>query len=237
MEQIMKEYKILLIEDEKNIIEFVEKVLKLNNYSVVVAQTGKMGLSLITSQCPDLILLDLGLPDMDGFNIIPSVRKWSSCPIIVLSARSTDKDKVSALDAGADDYITKPFSTSELLVRIRTSLRHASFINSSRNDSSNVYKADGLVMDFNRRKITRDNTEIHLTPIEYRIVEYLAKNCGRVMTYSAILTNIWGPYMNDDNKILRVNMANIRRKIEPNPAEPIYIFTEVGIGYRMLDET
>jgi two-component system KDP operon response regulator KdpE len=233
----MQEYKILLIEDEKSITDFIVKVLHSNNYKVITAQTGEAGLSLITSQCPDVILLDLGLPDMDGADIIPFVRKWSSCPIIVLSARINDTDKVSALDSGADDYITKPFSTSELLARIRTSLRHSNGIHSDGNPPEKPYQASGLIIDFMKRRITRNSEEIHLTPIEYKIVAYLAKNSGKVMTYSTILKNIWGPYMNEDNKILRVNMANIRRKLEVNPAEPIYIFTEVGIGYRMLDDT
>ncbi len=234
----MKDFTILLIEDEKNITDFIVKILQANDYKVLTARTGQEGLSIISSQCPDIILLDLGLPDMDGINIISSVREWSLCPIIVLSARTTDKDKVSALDLGADDYITKPFSTDELLARIRTSLRHSSRFLAKENLSEKPYTAGGLTIDFMKRKITRDGKEIHLTPVEYKIVEYIAKNSGKVVTYSAILKNVWGPYMNEnDNKILRVNMANIRRKIEPNPAEPIYIFTELGVGYRMLEDT
>lgn len=234
----MQEFTILLIEDEKNITDFIIKILRSNNYKVLTAATGKEGLSIISSQCPDIILLDLGLPDMDGINIISTVRVWSLCPIIVLSARSTDNDKVTALDLGADDYITKPFSTDELLARIRTSLRHSNRIISKENVSEKPYNASGLTIDFMKRLITRDDEIIHLTPIEYKIVAYIAKNSGKVVTYSSILKNVWGPNMNeDDNKILRVNMANIRRKIEPNPAEPIYIFTELGVGYRMLEDT
>lgn len=234
----MQEFTILLIEDEKNITDFIIKILRSNNYKVLTATTGKEGLSIISSQCPDIILLDLGLPDMDGINIISTVRVWSLCPIIVLSARSTDNDKVTALDLGADDYITKPFSTDELLARIRTSLRHSNRIISKENVSEKPYNASGLTIDFMKRLITRDDEIIHLTPIEYKIVAYIAKNSGKVVTYSSILKNVWGPNMNeDDNKILRVNMANIRRKIEPNPAEPIYIFTELGVGYRMLEDT
>lgn len=234
----MQDFTILLIEDEKNITDFIVKILQSNNYKVLTAKTGKEGLSLIASQCPDVILLDLGLPDMDGVNIISSVRVWSLCPIIVLSARSTDKDKVTALDLGADDYITKPFSTEELLARIRTTLRHSNRIISNDNVSEKPYQAAGLTIDFMKRLITRDGKQIHLTPVEYKIVAYIAKNSGKVVTYSSILKDVWGPNMNeDDNKILRVNMANIRRKIEPNPAEPIYIFTELGVGYRMLEDT
>lgn len=234
----MKDFTILLIEDEKNITDFIVKILQSNNYKVLTAKTGQEGLSIISSRGPDVILLDLGLPDMDGVNIISNVRTWSLCPIIVLSARSTDKDKVAALDLGADDYITKPFSTDELLARIRTTLRHSNRIFSNESISEKPYQASGLVIDFMKRLITRDGEPIHLTPVEYKIVAYIAKNSGKVVTYSSILKNVWGPNMNeDDNKILRVNMANIRRKIEPNPAEPIYIFTELGVGYRMLEDT
>ena len=228
----MKDYTILLIEDEKNIADFVEKILRSNDYKVVTASTGGEGLSLIKSRCPDIILLDLGLPDMDGLDVISSVRSWSLCPIIVLSARTTDNDKVSSLDLGADDYITKPFSTNELLARIRTSLRHSNRV------VTNDYAALGLKIDFMKRIITRDGEPIHLTPVEYKIVAYIAKNSGKVITYSSILKNVWGPNMDEnDNKILRVNMANIRRKIEPNPAEPTYILTELGVGYRMLEDS
>lgn len=234
----MKSFTILLIEDEKNISDFIVKILDANNYKVLTARTGNEGLSIISSQNPDIILLDLGLPDMDGINIISNVRSWSLCPIIVLSARTTDNDKVTALDLGADDYITKPFSTDELLARIRTSLRHSSRFLTNESLSEKPYNSGGLTIDFMKRIITRNDEMIHLTPIEYKIVEYIAKNSGKVVTYSAILKNVWGPYMNEnDNKILRVNMANIRRKIEPNPAEPIYIFTELGVGYRMLEDT
>ena len=228
----MKDYTILLIEDEKNI----EKILRSNDYKVVTASTGGEGLSLIKSRCPDIILLDLGLPDMDGLDVISSVRSWSLCPIIVLSARTTDNDKVSSLDLGADDYITKPFSTNELLARIRTSLRHSNRVVTNDSVSEKPYAALGLKIDFMKRIITRDGEPIHLTPVEYKIVAY--KNSGKVITYSSILKNVWGPNMDEnDNKILRVNMANIRRKIEPNPAEPTYILTELGVGYRMLEDS
>ena len=234
----MKDYTILLIEDEKNIADFVEKILRSNDYKVVTASTGGEGLSLIKSRCPDIILLDLGLPDMDGLDVISSVRSWSLCPIIVLSARTTDNDKVSSLDLGADDYITKPFSTNELLARIRTSLRHSNRVVTNDSVSEKPYAALGLKIDFMKRIITRDGEPIHLTPAEYKIVAYIAKNSGKVITYSSILKNVWGPNMDEnDNKILRVNMANIRRKIEPNPAEPTYILTELGVGYRMLEDS
>lgn len=227
---------VLIIEDEKNILTFVSKVLKSHDYKVVTAETGKEGLQLITSQCPDIILLDLGLPDMDGQDIIKEVRTWSSCPIIVISARTTESEKVKALDLGADDYITKPFGTSELMARIRTSIRHSNKLNSASDLYIRPYQCQDLVLDFEKRIMTIDGKIIHLTPIEYKIVAFLAQNSGKVMTYSVIMENVWGPYADNDNKILRVNMANIRRKVEKNPAQPQYLFTEVGIGYRMKED-
>ncbi len=229
-------FTVLIIEDEKNIQTFVGKVLKKHDYKVLCADTGAEGQSLIRSQCPDIILLDLGLPDMDGLSIIREVRTWTSTPIIVISARSAEKEKVAALDLGADDYITKPFGTSELLARIRASLRHSNRLLTDSTLYIRPYRCGGLILDFSRRLLTIDKEEIHLTPIEYKIVAYLAQNSGKVMTYASILSNVWGPYADDDNKILRVNMANIRRKLETDPAQPRYIFTEVGVGYRMKED-
>ncbi|MCI6464596.1 MAG: response regulator [Faecalicatena sp.] len=229
-------FTILIIEDEKNIQTFVGKVLKKHDYKVLYADNGKEGLSLIHSQCPDIILLDLGLPDIDGNEVIKEVRTWSSIPIIVISARSAEKEKVAALDLGADDYLTKPFGTSELLARIRASLRHSNRLNTDSTLYIRSYRCGGLVLDFSKRLLTIDGEKVHLTPIEYKIVAYLAQNSGKVMTYASILSNVWGPYADDDNKILRVNMANIRRKLESDPAQPKYIFTEVGVGYRMKED-
>lgn len=233
---MIHKFTVLVIEDEKNILTFVSKVLRKHDYKVLLADRGEEGLSLIRSQCPDIILLDLGLPDMDGNSIIKEVRTWSSTPIIVISARTAEKEKVMALDLGADDYITKPFGTSELLARIRASLRHSNRLNTEDELYIRPYRCGRLVLDFSKRRLTIDGEEIHLTPIEYKIVAYLAQNSGKVMTYAAILSNVWGPYVDDDNKILRVNMANIRRKLEKDPAQPQYIFTEVGIGYRMKED-
>lgn len=157
-------------------------------------------------------------------------------PIIVISARTQEEDKVRALDAGADDYLTKPFGIPELLARIRTSLRHSNRINQNNGLPPRPYRAKGLEIDFLKRSITVNGQAVHLTPIEYKIVVFLAQNSGKVMTYSAVMNNVWGPYSESDNKILRVNMANIRRKLEKNPAQPVYIFTEVGVGYRMADD-
>lgn len=227
---------VLFIEDEKNILSFVDKLLKNHGYKTITASTGQEGLQLINSNCPDLILLDLGLPDIDGQSIIRSVRCWTNCPIIVISARTTEEEKVLALDNGADDYITKPFGTSELLARIRTSLRHSSRLLSTQTSNVSLYRCRDLILDFDKRILTISGKFVHLTPVEYKIVAFLAQNSGKVITYTTLLQNVWGPYTDDDNKILRVNMANIRRKIEKNPAQPEYIFTEVGVGYRMREE-
>ena len=227
---------ILIIEDEKSICDFISRTLELNDYKVMTANTGKDGLAIITSQLPDLVLLDLGLPDMDGMDIIRQTREWSGMPIIVISARTQEKEKVNALDVGADDYITKPFGTSELLARIRTAMRHSNKIGSNNQLITKEYRAKDLRVDFDKRRITLDGNEVHLTRVEYKIVSILAQNSGRVITYDALINQIWGPYAGDNNRILRVNMANIRRKIEKNPAEPEYIFTELGVGYRMLED-
>lgn len=221
---------ILLIEDDKSICSFVTKALSKSGYRVTVALNGKEGLSLAASLCPHVILLDLGLPDMDGCEVLRSLREWSNVPVIIISARTKEHDKVSALDLGADDYITKPFGTEELMARIRTSLRH------SRSNSLNkVYKALDLEINFEKRLIYLKGEQIHLTQIEYQLLTLLAENSGKVLTYNQIMSAIWGPYIDNNNQILRVNMANIRRKIESNPAQPQYVFTEIGIGYRMLE--
>ena len=172
---------------------------------------------------------------MDGINIIKKVREWSSCPIIVVSARNQENDKVQSLDLGADDYITKPFGTGELLARVRTSIRHSNRLANDCSLDIRPYEFDGLKIDFYNHQISLDGELVHLTPVEFKIISYIAKNSGKVVTHSSIMQNIWGPYIDDDTKILRVNMANIRRKLEKNPAQPKYIFTEIGVGYRMHD--
>lgn len=232
----MHKFTVLIVEDEKSISDFTSRTLVSHGYRVSCASTGKEALSLASSLCPDIILLDLGLPDLDGMEIIQTIRTWSGTPIIVVSARTLEDDKVQALDAGADDYLTKPFGVSELLARIRTSLRHSNKLNNGNGLPQHPYRARGLEIDFSKRTITVEGQAIHLTPIEYKIVAFLAQNSGKVMTYSAVMNNVWGPFAESDNKILRVNMANIRRKLEKNPAQPVYIFTEVGVGYRMADD-
>ena len=227
---------VLIIEDEKSICDFISKTLNSHEYKVSVAHNGKDGLTMITSMLPDVVLLDLGLPDMDGMDIIAKTREWSSLPIIVISARTKEKEKVAALDAGADDYITKPFGTYELLARIRTAIRHNNKIAVDAKNSNRPYSAGGLTVDFEKRIVSYNGEEIHLTRVEYKIVSMLAKNSGKVITYDALINEVWGPYADDNNRILRVNMANIRRKIEENPGEPKFIFTELGVGYRMLED-
>ena len=227
---------IVIVEDEKNILTFMTSTLNAQGYKVITAPNANSGISLITSVCPDLILLDLGLPDMDGIDVIKEIRTWASIPIIVISARTQEQEKVLALDSGADDYITKPFGSSELLARIRTALRHSRRLLTDSLRSLRPYEADGLIVDFEKHLTLLHGVDVHLTQVEFKIVSLLAQNSGRVMTYDTIISNVWGPYADDNNRILRVNMANIRRKLEENPAEPHYIFTEIGIGYRMLED-
>lgn len=229
-------YTALIVEDETNIASFMSTVLSANNFNVIKAKNGTEAFMMITSYCPDVIILDLGLPDIDGQKIIKSVREWSLIPIIVVSARTHERDKVTALDLGADDYITKPFGTSELLARIRTALRHTG--NSAMNDSvieSGKFVSGELTVDYDKRHVYVSGVDAHLTQNEYKIISLLSKYAGKVLTYDYIIKNIWGPTGNGDNQILRVNMANIRRKIEKNPGEPKYVFTEMGVGYRMIE--
>jgi len=228
--------KILIVEDERSIVNFVSAILSANEYDVLLAYGGHEAYAMITSHCPDAIILDLGLPDMDGIELIKLVREWSQIPIIVVSARSHERDKVEALDLGADDYITKPFGTSELLARIRMALRHAGMRGSNEQVlQEGIFQTGDLIIDYNKRLITAKGERVHLTQNEYRIVALLGRFAGKVLTYEFILRELWGPAVSNDNKILRVNMANIRRKLEENPAEPKYILTEVGVGYRMVE--
>ncbi|WP_347477096.1 response regulator transcription factor [Clostridium sp. Marseille-P299] len=228
----MKEWSVLIIEDEKSICNFLSTILTNNGYITRTAMTGTEAIQQIKKQVPDMILLDLGLPDMDGTKILEMVRKTSDLPIIVISARGKEEEKVKALDLGADDYLSKPFGTNELLARMRTEVRHSIRKNHIK-VNQRPYRHRGLVIDFEKHSIQLDGNYIHLTQNEYKIVTLLAENAGKVLTHSHIIHHIWGFQNGEDNKILRVNMANIRRKFEKNPAEPMYIFTEVGIGYRM----
>ena len=228
--------KILIVEDENSITRFIRAILISNGYDVITAASGMEAYSMISSHCPDLILLDLGLPDMDGVQIIEDVRQWTQVPIIVVSARSLDRDKVEALDKGSDDYITKPFSAAELLARIRVALRHSR--RGTGDDGAvrtGIFTTGDLTIDYDKHQVLIRGENAKLTQNEYRIVALLGKYAGKVLTYDFIMTELWGPQSKGNNQILRVNMANIRRKLEKNPAEPVYIFTEVGVGYRMSE--
>lgn len=229
--------KILIIEDDALIARSLKNTLLLNDYEVLLAANAAEGLSAAAGHCPDCVLLDLGLPDRDGTEVIKELRAWSSVPIVILSARSAETDKADALDAGADDYLVKPFGTVELLARIRTSLRHVyTSAENARIGADGVYAVRELTVDMKRHRVCLRGEDTGLTPIEFRIVEYLAKNAGRVMTYKSIMRELWGPYTGSSNKLLRVHMANVRRKIEPDPNAPCYICTETGVGYRMAEE-
>jgi two-component system, OmpR family, KDP operon response regulator KdpE len=223
----------LVVEDDSKIRNFIKFSLKSQEYDCLEASTGKEAFRTISTEPVTTIILDLGLPDLDGLEIIKKVRTFSDVPIIVVSARDQDIEKVEALDAGADDYLSKPFSIKELLARIRVILRHTGTIG---NDSVSVYKQGDLEIDLPRHRVTLRGEEIHFTPMEFKVITLLLKNYGKVLTHNYILKEVWGSSMNNDVQSLRVFMANIRRKIEDNPAEPRYIITEVGVGYRFADE-
>ncbi len=226
---------ILIVEDEKPIRHFIKVTLETQNYKCLEAQNGTLALSMIASHRPDIIILDLGLPDIDGMDVIIKSREWTKVPIIVVSARGHEREKIEALDAGADDYLTKPFSVAELLARIRVALRRTALEGSS-DEIQLIFTLDKLKIDFEKRKVQLSEKDIHLTPTEYNLLKLLAKHHGKVLTHKFIINDIWGTSSVDDTQTLRVCMGNIRRKIEIDPAQPRYIITEVGIGYRMVDE-
>lgn len=225
---------VLIIEDDQVIAEFMKVVLEKEDYTTYIAHSALEGLSTYRMWPVDLILLDLGLPDQDGLELLKQIRKDSQLPIIVISARDDELVKVDALDEGADDYITKPFGTPELLARIRTTLRHYNQVNNTTSTVKQLINGD-LCIDVEKHIVSKNGREIHLTPNEYKIVQLLAENMGKVLTHSFISKKVWGPYTTE-SKTLRVNMSNIRKKIEDNPLEPEYIMTEIGIGYRMLEQ-
>lgn len=223
--------KILIVEDDPGIQKFIRAILENNGYDVLLSGTGTEALAMISSHCPDLLILDLGLPDMNGVAIIESCREWTRMPIIVVSARTREDDKVEALDKGADDYLTKPFYAGELLARVRVALRHSRVTATS----AGRYTAGELVIDYDRHLVTKSGIPVHLTQNEYKLLTLISRNSGRILTYNYIMKELWGPQAGENNQILRVNMTNIRKKIEDNPSDPKYIFTEAGIGYRMLE--
>ncbi|MCB8817535.1 response regulator [Desulfosporosinus shakirovi] len=228
--------RILVIEDEKPIRNFMCVSLEAQGYKCIDTQHGKTAVSLVSAHNPDIIIIDLGLPDIDGLDVIAMVRPLTKAAIIVVSARGHEREKVEALDSGADDYLTKPFSVVELLARIRVALRHSNQRSQPENQSPAVFLIGDLKIDYEKRRVFLADDEIHLTPMEYRLMALMAKYPGRVLTHKFILDEIWGAFSGNDTQSLRVFMANIRRKIEKEPAQPRYILTEVGVGYRLADE-
>ena len=227
-------YKILVVEDDRGILSMIQTVLDTNGYQVLTAQRCQQGILMLTSHMPDLVVLDLGLPDMDGEEFIRVARRSSMIPIIVLSARSDEQDKISALDLGANDYITKPFGTGELLARVRASLR-INRMNLQAAVPASVFTLGDLEIDYDRRQVTVGGRVIHVTQTEFNILSLLSQQVGKVMTYSAIINSIWGTMDDGSIKKLQVNMANIRKKLGCRPGENKYIINELGVGYRMLD--
>ncbi|MEE1224544.1 MAG: response regulator transcription factor [Clostridia bacterium] len=232
---INNKYKILVIEDEGNINNLLKALLETSGYQVITAKNCKNGQTLFTSHRPDLVILDLGLPDRDGMTFLEEIRKESLTPVIVVSARNEDKDKVDALDLGANDYVTKPFSSAELVARVRSALRNSRHSADEGRFPGGKFESDGLVIDYDARLVFIDKTEINLTQTEYNIIALLSEHSGKVMTYAAIINSIWGYSDVYSTKKLQVNMANIRKKFGAKPGKKNYIVNELGVGYRMCE--
>ncbi len=230
----MNKPQILVVQDDNAIGNLIATTLETQNYQYHRANTGQGAVMDALSFRPDVMLLDLSLPDLDGVDIIKKIRSWSNMPIIVVSARSEDTDKVAALDAGADDYLTKPFSVDELLARLRVALRRVRYDSEKASAEASVYENGGLRIDYAAGCAYRDGTEIHLTPIKYKLLCLLAKNTGKVLTHNCILGEIWGSHSASDTPSLRVFMATLRKKLEEDPSNPQYIQTHIGVGYRMI---
>lgn len=224
---------ILLIEDEPEIRRFLRTTLPVHGYRMYEASSGSDGLIEARARNPDLILLDLGLPDLDGGEVIRQVREWTDTPILVLSARDQEQAKVAALDLGADDYITKPFGVNELLARVRTALRHAA---RTGDGGESVFVLGDLKVDLGRRQVFVSAKEVHLTPIEYKLLTTLIRYAGKVLTHRQLLKEVWGPLHVEEGHYLRVYMRQLRNKLESNPAQPRYLVTELGVGYRLRTE-
>ena len=226
--------KILVIEDEKSIARFISTILTANGYEAMRAASGAEAMSMISSHCPDLVILDLGLPDMDGLDILRQLRSWSTLPVVVVSARSHEQDKVSALDLGADDYLTKPFGVGELMARVRVALRRSQ-AHAARNGAEPVpFRFGQVEVDLVQRRVLRQGLPVHLTPIEYRLLTHLIANAGKVLTHYQLLKAVWGPSHIEDNHYLRVYMGNLRQKLEELPAQPRHLLTETAVGYRLM---
>lgn len=232
--QMENSFSILVIEDDKYILNFISMSLKANGYAFFTAGTGKQGISLFNSNNPDLILLDLGLPDMDGIDVIKEIRMESDTPIMIISARGQEHEKITALDAGADDYITKPFHMGELLARIRVVERKVK--REIINGQSEEFICDYLTVNFEKGRVFVDGSEVHLTPIEFKLLTLLITNRGKVLTHNYIAKEVWGYGEAGEPQSIRVFMASLRRKIEKNSAQPRFIITKVGVGYRFADE-
>jgi len=224
---------ILIIEDDPALQKFLRVTLESQNYHTILATRGEEGMRHAAMSQPDLIILDLGLPDIDGLDVSTRLREWTAIPIIVVSARGREHDKVVALDSGADDYLTKPFGVAELLARVRVALRHRAASNQETGDP--VFEVGGLKVDLSRREVTVNAAPIHLTPNEFKLLAVLVKNAGRVMTHRQLLKEVWGPGSGDETHYLRVYMNQLRQKIERDPARPQYLLTEAGVGYRLKD--
>jgi two-component system, OmpR family, KDP operon response regulator KdpE len=224
---------VVAVEDDPQIRRFLRTGLESHGFDVHEAETGAAGIAEAANRRPDLVILDLGLPDMDGVEVVKKIREWSALPVIVLSARATETDKVAALDAGADDYLTKPFGLGELLARIRVALRHAQ---GAAQDKGGVFEAAGLKVDLPHRRVNVEGREVHLTPIEYRLLAALVKHAGKVLTHRQLLKDVWGPAYVERSHYLRVHMAALRHKLEADPARPRFLLTEAGVGYRLAAE-
>src|SRR5687768_13432159 len=222
---------ILVIDDEQQILRAMRTILTENQFKVTTASRGEEGLTLAATIEPDIVILDLGLPDMDGVEVCARLREWTQCPIIILSVRDSERDKVAALDQGADDYLTKPFSIEELLARVRVALRHSARAQGTQNK---IIKAGPIMIDLAWHIVKRGENDIKLTGTEHKLLAYLAANSGRVLTHQSILTHVWGPADADHTEYLRVYMRQLRKKLEDDPERPRYILTEPGIGYRFL---
>lgn len=222
---------IIVIEDDPPIRRFLRTGLSTQGFTVFEADTGKQGIIEAQVRKPDLVILDLGLPDMEGVEVIKTIRAWSAIPIIILSARSSEQHKIDALDAGADDYLTKPFGFGELLARIRVALRHA--IRPMEHIQADIFATANLKVDLHNRVVTLDDEEVHLTPIQYRLLVVLVKQAGRVLTHQQILKEVWGPSYQENAHYLRIYMSQLRQKLELDPTQPKFLLTESGVGYRL----
>ena len=226
---------VLIVEDDRTIRRFIRVSLETQRYACLETDRGEMALALCASHHPDVLVLDLGLPDIDGLEVITQLRTRSDVPIIVVSARGHEREKVQALDAGADDYLTKPFGIAELLARVRVILRHRARAGNQA-ETPSLWSIGPLTIDYDKRRVTLAGEDVHLTPTEYRLLTLLSTQHGKVLTHRVLVQEIWGGYNADDTQSLRVCMGNLRRKLEENPAQPRFIITEVGVGYRMVDE-